>query len=134
MLRAGANDSGPTENESGTGPATPVSPSAPAHTIEEREISQRMVLPTFARAAEEMTSNDIVGDPVEGNGEEYEILVRYRHMLDGIRKLPRKMRVLARREAHKWLGSELKASRERRALRRSSYRTHRRKNSPRHEP
>ena len=52
--------------------------------------------------------------------------LRYRGMLESIRKLTRQMRALARREARDWLRAEFKELRERRAINRRADRGDRR--------
>lgn len=114
-----------TANDIGAGPATVAPPSAPANTTEEKENSPKLLIEDLRRVADETTRESAGSDPVEGEGEEREIVRQYRGMLDGIRKLPRLLRPLARRQARDWLRTELKAAREKRKINRRAAREER---------
>jgi hypothetical protein len=88
MTRALASDSGLSENDPGTGPATSASP---AHSANDDE------------------------QPIdEGDGAEIEIENIFKRKIAGARLLPRCERAQARREARDWRRLALKALREKR--------------------
>jgi hypothetical protein len=68
-------------------------------------------------------TDDTGGDVAEGEGEERAIIAQYGRMVEGIRKLPRQLRAIARREARKWLTAELKGLRDRRTISRYAARS-----------
>ena len=88
MMHARASDSGFTENDPGTGPATSASP---AHLADE--------------------SNEPFD---EGDAAEIEIETIFKRRIAGARLLPRRERAAARREARDWRRFALKALREKR--------------------
>lgn len=126
-MRAGGSDSDLTENDRGTGPATPVSPSGSANESDDRGPRRPSLLVELIWVADELT-DDFAGGTAQDEGAEQATIAQYGRMLVGIRKLPRQMRALARREALKWLRSELKGLRDRRASsRRAAHANKRRK-------
>jgi hypothetical protein len=110
-MRAGASDSGPSENDRGTGPATSVSPT-----------------PSQANEFEDWPDSDqCYGSHVE-DGAESEIEAEYRRRSAGARRMPKRERRQALKQAREWRSAALVALRERRSYRRlSDYLLHRSK-------
>jgi hypothetical protein len=115
-------------NDTGAGAANPAPPSVSASTIEERPTDRGIILAAFRSAADETARDEVGGgDPVEGDGEDLELIRQYRRMIEGNRQLPRKMRAPANKRAAELLRSSLKTLKERRAIDRHARREERRK-------
>jgi hypothetical protein len=99
-MRAGATDSGSSENDRGTGPATSVSPASSA--IEDKESHWS---PRWRDGEEE-----------DRGGAEFQIDEEFRRKLLGARQLPRRERRQALRAAFDWRRLALKELREKQAV------------------
>ena len=123
-MRAGASDSGPTENERGTGPAPPVSPSVSASESQKEDESRPPALTGFSLKVPDLTDDDLPSADLVSAGEEgspeFEILKTFRLKIAGLRRLPRDQRARAIRMAIEWLSAMMKGLRERRAYSRHS--------------
>jgi hypothetical protein len=121
-MRAGASDSGSAENDTGTGPATPVSPALSAHQNQKEEF-QPVAPNKFWMAANELMHRDILPvDPIAGEEEDspdFEIMNIFRRKIAGLRRLPKHQRAREIRAALEWLWSTMAALREKRAYARS---------------
>jgi hypothetical protein len=118
-MRAGGSDSGPTENEPGTGPATPASPSVSASHIRKEDESRPPTFTKIGREASGLTLRDLLSadliSPEEEASPEFEILKTFRLKIAGLRRLPRHQRAQAIRVALEWLSAMMKGLREKRA-------------------
>jgi hypothetical protein len=116
-MRAGASDSESAENDTGTGPATPVSPAISAHQYQKEEY-QPAASYRFWTAANELTRRDILpADPISSEEEgspDFEIMRIFRRKIASLRRLPKHQRAQEIRAALEWLWSTLKGLREKR--------------------
>jgi hypothetical protein len=99
--RAGASDSGPSENDRGTGPATSVSPA-----------------PSQANEYEDWLHTDQAEGLYDADGAESEIEAEYRRRSAGARNMSKRDRRQALRLAREWRSAAVKALRDRRSYRR----------------
>jgi hypothetical protein len=117
-MRAGASDSESAENDTGTGPATPVSPTFSAHQNQKEEDQPTAVI-KLRPSANELTHRDILPvDPIPGEEEdspEFEVMKMFRRKIAGLRRLPKHQRAQAIRAALEWLSATMKALRDKRA-------------------
>jgi hypothetical protein len=129
-MRVGASDSGFAENDTGTGPATPVSPTFSAHQNRKEEY-QPVASYRFWAAATELTRRDIFPvDPISSEEEDspdFEVMKIFRRKIAGLRRLPRQQSAQAIRAALEWLWSTMAGLRDKRAYAR---RRHARTTSP----
>jgi hypothetical protein len=118
-MRAGNSDSELTENELGTGPATPVSPAHLASENREEGEKQPAASIRFMAVATELTGCDLLAAEImsaeEEGSPELEILLIFRRKITGMRRLPRQQRAQAIRAALEWMWSTMAALREKRA-------------------
>lgn len=129
MSAGGPGRGSSTESDSGAGPATSVPPSIPAPEraeipVEREEIPVKRGSGLLAGegANDERETMCAPDDPIDGEGVGNEIIRQYGRMLAGIRRLPRGLRPLARRQARDWMRAELKGLKERLAMRRRAAR------------
>jgi hypothetical protein len=126
-MRAGARDKGLTENDAGTGPATPVSPALSAHENQEVNEDQPFMAFKFRAATTELTRREflpadlILVEEADSPDPDFEIMKIFRQKIAGLRRLPKRQRAQARRAALEWLWSNMKALRDKR-----TYARHRR--------
>lgn len=118
-MRAGTSDSGPTENDRGTGPAPPVSPVLSANENQKENENQPFAPIRLKLSGTELTGGDrlpveLMSTEEEGSPE-LEVLLIFRRKIAGLRKLPRQQRAQEIRAALEWLWSSIAALREKRA-------------------
>jgi hypothetical protein len=117
-MHAGASDSESAENDTGTGPATPVSPALSAHQNQKEEDQPTAVI-KFRPAASDLARRDIFPvDPIPGEEEdnpEFEVMKMFKQKMAGLRRLPKHQRAQAIRAALEWLWSTMAGLREKRA-------------------
>jgi hypothetical protein len=132
--RAGGSDSGPTGNDSGTGPAPPASPSVSASESQKEDESPAPGLIKFGGEASDQKYLDLLladlGSAEEEGSPEFEILKTFRRKIAGLRRLPRHQRAQAIRVALEWLSAMMNTLREKRAYARHSRRTFRQLPAP----
>jgi hypothetical protein len=109
-----------TENDAGAGLANTVPPSGLAKAREENSIDRPFVVQESRSAADEETQDERTGDLVADEGGEWAIFDQFARMLDGIRKLPRQLRPVARREACGWLCCALEELRKKQMINRQA--------------
>jgi hypothetical protein len=125
-MRAGAGDSDLTENDTGTRPASLVSPSVSANENLKEEKEQPFLPLNVKRVASELARPDrlpadLISVEEEGNPE-FEVLLMFRQKIADLRRLPKHQKAQAHRAALEWLWSTMAALREKRA-----YARHRRR-------
>jgi uncharacterized protein with von Willebrand factor type A (vWA) domain len=132
-MRAGTSDSGPTENDQGTGPAPSVSPALSANENQKEDEKQPLMPIRLNPAEAELTGGDRL--PVElmsaeEGSPELEILLIFRRKIAGLRKLTRQQRTQEIRAALEWLWSTMAALREKRLYQRHARQASRRFRRP----
>jgi len=128
-MRAGASDSGLTENNTGTGPATFGPHPFTAKEIEPAKEPERPFRPIAATGADEWTPTDNASGflAYEDDGEAVAAIYKiFRQKLSGLRRLPRQVRAAERRAARDWLAIAMTDLREKRAYKRHADRMFRR--------
>jgi hypothetical protein len=117
--RAGASGKGPSENDHGTGPATSASPAASANTNETSEKNRSSLPIQLHLARNEVTRPGMPSGGLEpdedSDGADAEIEVIFRRKIAGLRRLPRRERAQALREAREWLAFARTALRAKKA-------------------
>jgi hypothetical protein len=118
-MHAGASDSESAENDTGTGPATPVSPALSATENRKEDEHQPITLITFRSETDELTRRNLLPAdlmPVEEEGSpDVEILKIFRRKIADLRRLPKHQRAREYRAALEWLSATMNALRDKRA-------------------